>query len=57
MVPANDTEQGGVNAPYGRAQFRLLELCHQDCDSRVQCDTNSKRQVQNTKENVEQIDT
>ena len=56
-VPANHTEQGGVNAPYGQAQFRVLELCHQDHDSCVQRNTNSKRQVQNTKENVEQIDT
>ena len=56
-VPANHTEQGGVNAPYGRTQLRVLELCRQDCDSCVQHDTNSKRRVQNTKENVERIDT
>ena len=56
-VPANHTEQGGVYAPHGQTQFRVLELCRQDCDSRLQCDANSKRRVQNTKENVERIDT
>ena len=34
-VPANHTEQGGVNAPHGRTQFRVLELCRQDHDSRL----------------------
>ena len=57
MVPANYAIQGRVNAPYGQTQFRVLELYHQDCDSRIQRDANSKRRVQNTKENVEWIDT
>ena len=56
-VTANYTEQGGVNEPHGRTQFRFLELRRQDCDSCLQRDANSKRQVQNTKENVERIDT
>ena len=54
---SNHTEQGGVNVSYGQTQFRVLELCRQDHDSRLQRDANSKRRVQNTKENVERIDT
>ena len=57
MVPANHTEKGRVNAPHGWTQFRVLELCRQGRDSRLQRDTNSKRLVQDTKENVERIDT